>query len=399
MKKAFKSSQRRAIVYAFTVAAISALQRRYQGTLNISGVVNQMMEDSSLLNLMNNPLAQFGPTNFPFLGATLLPERVVPLNAWTEEKIQFRTIIANDSTRYSPVQKKGGMLYSSLKVELGNSNIGQEFSGQDYDAFITALHRFGSTDNIPSMEAVTRLLNWVDIALLRPLLVKNEKQRFEALVNAQVVRTGDNNYREVVNFPNPSGHRVNAGGVWSNNSYDPYPDVIDMAEFLWGLGFTINRILARRTVTSKLTLNAFIRTRVGRISLASGTVTGLAGRASLADINEMFSSDDLPPIERYDLQYRTQTGSAYYLDSASMLFVCTTGRDETVDMGDSAPLIMPNTLGYVGVGTPAGQPNPGRVVNMAVKTDHPPRIEGEGVQVSFPVFTEPEAVGVIKNIS
>lgn len=378
-------------------------KRRYAGGLNIRGVVEQMMQDEQFLLLMNNPLAQFGPIQFPFLGATILPEKEVPENAFVEENIEYRTVIANDGTRYSPVQIKGSMLYGSFQVILGNSDIGANFTSQDYDAFVRALERwnesYDTSNTRPSMEAVAGLLQWVDLALLRPLLIKNEKQRFEALVNAQVVRTGDGGYYEVVNFPNPSGHRVNVAGTWSDNSYDPYPDIVNMVEFLHQKGYQVSRIVSSTPVIAKLTNNINIRTRVGRVSITAGIVAGLAGRANLDEINKLLSMDDIPPIEKYDIQYRTQNGTAYYLDRTVMMFLCATGRDMRIDLGDAQPLVMQDVLGYVGIGRPAGANKPGRVLDMQSFTDKPPRIKGEGWQTSFPVPTTPEGVGVLKGIS
>ena len=83
-----------------------------------------------------------------------------------------------------------------------------------------------------------------------------------------------------------------------------------------------------------------------------------------------------------------------------MVFVCTTGRNEELSgpLSDSqSPLIVPDTLGYMAIGTAAGQDSPGRVLELeAITNKKPPRIEMEGWQTSAPVITEPEAIGVIR---
>lgn len=375
--------------------------------MDIRALIEQMIQDAAFRRVMNNPLAQFGVPARQYLGATLLPERNVPENAYTEENIRYRTVIANDGTRYSPVQRKRGVLIGSLNVQLGYSDIGSDFSGQDYDALVRILQRYApmigggpGAVGVPPMAAMTAMLNWADLTLNRPLLEKNEKQRWEAIVNAQVVRTGDNGYRETVTLPNPTGHRVTAGGTWSNAAYDPYLDIIAGAQFLRAKGFEVNRMISSITVQTILSNNAKIQQRNGLVSIQLGTTVGLRGRVTPAVLNDMFLGDQLPALERYDLQYRTQTGSGYFLPRDCFILVCTTGRDETIDRADLEPITIQNTIGYTAVGRPAGQEGPGRVMFVNPRlTTKPPRIAGEAWQASWPVVAEPEAFYVISGIA
>jgi hypothetical protein len=87
-----------------------------------------------------------------------------------------------------------------------------------------------------------------------------------------------------------------------------------------------------------------------------------------------------------------------------MVLVATTGRDESIDLGDfdpsvASPELVADTIGYVGVGRAAGQSAPGRHVVVNAYENKPPRIEGEAWQTSFPVITEPEAIYIIKSIA
>ena len=106
---------------------------------DIAGLVNQLMTDGTVPTLALNPQAQFGIAPRRYLGAELLPERAVDENAYREESIIYRTVIANDGTRYSPTQKKGAALIGSFLVELGNSDIATEFTSRDYDALLRML--------------------------------------------------------------------------------------------------------------------------------------------------------------------------------------------------------------------------------------------------------------------
>lgn len=362
--------------------------------MDIAALVNQLMTDGTVRTLALNQRTQFGIQPRAYLGATLLPERTVSENAYREDSIRYRTVIANSGTRYSPSQKKGTDIIGTFLVELGDSDIAVELTARDYDALIRLLQ------SNPTMEATAALTNFLDRKVTLALVEYNEKQRWDAIVDASVVRTGDNAYTETVTYSNPSGHRANAGGTWSSDAYDPFADILAMADLLEGKGYMVGRIITSRTVLSILSGNDKVKTRTGVATInTSGQIAATPGRAARDAINLSLERDGLPPIEIYDLQYRTQTGTGYFLSRAAFVMVATTGRDETIDLGDSEDLTLNDTLGYTAVGRPAGQPDPGRVIRMEAKEDKPPRIEAEGWQTSLPVITEPEGIAVIKAIS
>lgn len=363
--------------------------------MDIAALVNQLMSDGSVATLATNRAAQFGITPRQYLGASLLPEQPVDENAFREDTIRYRSIIANDGTRYSPSQKKGGDIVGSFLVELGNSDIAREFTGRDYDALIKVL------GTRTSMEAAASLTNWLEVAVNIPLVELNELQRWQAIVSASVTRSGDNGYTESVAYSNPSNHRAAAGGTWSSDAYDPFEDIVAMADLIASKGYTVSRIITSRTVLAILANNANVKTRVGlAVVNASGQITSVAGRATRDAINGAMERDGLPMIETYDLQYRTSTGTGYFLPRNVFVMVAETGRDATLDQGDTATaLTMTNTLGYTAIGRAVGQPNAGRVVRMEAFQNKPPRIEAEGWQTSLPVITEPEAIAVINSIA
>lgn len=380
--------------------------------LDIRGLVERMIQDAAFATVINNPLAQFGPPARQYLGATLLPEKPVPENEYVEEAIQFRTLLANHGTRYSPVQIKQGVLSGQMRVSLSNSDIGSQITGADYDALIRLIERTSGTQGVPggnidrpTMMAMQEMGNWSDLTLNRPLLETNEKMRWDSIVDASTILVGNNGYRETVTYPNPAGHRVAAGGAWSSSAYDPYADIMAGAEFLAGLGYTVNRIITSTSVRSKLALNTKITSRMGRINVQANVLTNQpVGRATQAELSMIFGSDGLPPLELYDLQYRTSTSSGYFLKRDVFVMIATTGRDRAIDLGDLQPMPEPmminNTIGYLAVGRPAGQSGPGRVAAVrAIDNSKPPRIEGEGWQTSLPVITDPEAIFVITTIT
>ena len=362
--------------------------------MDLATLVNGLMEDGTVSTLAINPQAQFGIAPRRYLGAELLPERTVDENAYRETSIRYRTVVANDGTRYSPTQKKGNVIVGDFLVDLGESDIASEFTGRDYDALMKLLR------NDASMEASVALARWMDQTVNLPLVEKNEVHRWAAIVNAVVQRRGDNSYQEDVAYSNPAGHRANAAGTWSSDAYDPFDDIHAMNDLAASKGYTISRIITARPVLAIMAGNDKVKARVGvSVVNSSGQITSAAGRASRDAINAALERDGLPPIETYDLQYRTQTGSGFFLPRNAMVLVATTGRDETIDLGDADNLTMNDTLGYTAIGRATGQQNGGRVLRMEAKEDKPPRVEAEGWQTSLPVITEPEAIYVIKSIA
>jgi hypothetical protein len=362
--------------------------------LDLATVLRNLRNSADLTRVVNNPRTQFGTPSRRYLGAEILPERQVAENAFREETIKYRTIIANDGTRYSPVQLKGGALVGAFQVFLAESDIGSELTSQEYDALLNYLRR-----NL-SLDATAQLLRWIDITINVPLVEINEKHRWEAIVDALVLLRGDNGYTEDVAYSNPSGHRAAAGGVWSNNAYDPMTDIHAMMDLFRNKGLEVKRIITSWKNTGILMRNDKIKMRGGITTLdTSGQIQSITGRLTPTRLNEIFQEDGLPPIETYDLRYRTSTGTARFMSESVMVFIAATGREESLDLGDAQEEILPDTLGYTAIGRAAGQGAPGRVTHTEAKEDKPPRIEAQGWQTSLPVITEPEGIAVIHTIS
>lgn len=359
----------------------------------LASLITSMEADGTIQTIAGNRRAQFGRTGRNYIGASLLPERLVPDNAFREESVKYRTVIANDGTRYSPTQLKAGDLIGSFLVELGESDIARQFDSQMYDALLRYLM------SNQSMEAVASITNWLDTTVNLALVEHDEKQRWQAIVDASVVRVGDNAYAETVAYSNPAGHRVAQSAPWSTDTTDIFADIITQADLLRSKGYTVNRMFTSTAVLAIMAGNNTVKTRTNRVVVnTSGQILSVSGRATRDDINGAFQADGLPAIETYDLQYRTQVASQYFLKRDVFVLVATTGQDQTLDFGDSEELF-PDTLGYLAIGRAAGQSAPGRVIQAVPKTDKPPRIEAEGWQTSLPVILNPEAIAVITGIT
>lgn len=356
--------------------------------MNLASLIAQLNQNGDFLLISNNTVAQFGTPNRRYQFAELMPEVLKTKNLYRENGIRFRTIVANDGTRYSAVQKKDGKLVSSVLVELGESDIGADITAEDYDMLVDQLAVATGLD--PASDFVR---NWADAVLNLALVEHNERQRVGAIVAGVITRKGDGGYLETINYPNFSGQRANATVQWSDPDEDPFEaDILPRVQLLRDKGFVINRIKTSSTVQTILQRNPKVRNAV--LGRSDG-----AGLISIALLNEYMRSNNLPPLETYDLTYNLQNDvTSWFYPRNAMTFFCTTGRDQTVDTGTDQ-IALSDTFGYVGVGRAAGQSAPGRKLLIQHKEDKPPRVDGQGWQTSAPVVQEPDATATIGAIS
>lgn len=372
---------------------------------DIADLLNELRADGTLYRIAMDPRAQFGTQTRRLIGAELLPERLVDQNAYTEEQIRFRTVVANAGTRYSPAQRKGGALVGSFQVMLAESDIASEFSSRDYDTIVRLLQGIGSimgnlTGAAPGITAAAMMVNFMETTVRDALVELLEVWRWQAMVDGVVKLRGDNEYSEDVAYPRYPDLHGAALHNWSDGTQDPFADLFARTLAMSNRGMTPGRLIMGRSAFNLFAGNLQVRARVGKAIIgAGGTLQGTIGRASLAEVNGQLEQDGLPPIELYDLQYRTTLGSQFFLRRDVAVLVAQTGRNETIDLGDGQFETVENTLGYTGVGRPAGAGNPGRTLYMESKLDKPPRVDCQGWQTALPVITEPEAVSTITGIA
>ncbi len=350
---------------------------------DLKTLIQNAERDGYFREVATNQAAQFGMRNRRYIGAELLPERMKMERAYREDAVKFRSVIANAGSRYSPVQKKDGDLFASFLVELGQSSIGREMTPAQWDALMMLM-----TDDEAAM---LNMADWADITLNVALKEFNERQRWQAIVNASVVRLGDNGYAETVPYANPAGHRFNAGGQWSNPAYDPFTDILAGKDLLESKGYKVSRIVTGTPVRSLLLRNPNTKEAV----IGRSDATGLT---SIPALDSYMESNELQQIETYNLQYRSSNGTGFFLARNVFCMFATTGQDETLDTGD-AERFLSDTLGYTAIGRVVGEAEPGTSIGVYPQERYPKRVEGEGVQESLPVITEPEAMVIIGGIS
>ena len=151
-------------------------------------IVNQMADQGAFRRVLLNRSAQFGRPGREYLGARILPERMVPNNSYTEMEIKFRTVVALDSSRYSAPQMRGNDIVGSMKVDLGDQDIASTITSEMYDQFIEIdkLNSLNENEGNPGMLEAAALSNWFDQHINMGMIEKVEKMRWEALVDASV---------------------------------------------------------------------------------------------------------------------------------------------------------------------------------------------------------------------
>jgi hypothetical protein len=355
-------------------------------------LLERMEDDGSLESLINNPLAQFGNQG-QFLGATILPERLVPSNSYEESQIRFRSVIANSGERHSPAQRRSsGRMTGTFQVTTGSSDIASVFDARDHDAIVDLLGRN------QDMEAAAFLSQWLNANIIFPLRTLVEKERWEALINAKVIRTGDNGYYREIDYPNPSGHRFDADNPWTDPSHDPFEDIFAGADQLRDKGYTVNRFICRSSTLRRLTRHPLVRSRMGNITVNAAGDAFAGFGATSAQVNGYLNGENLPSIETYDERYFTESAAYHFIGEGDFVMIATTDLDETVTgPAEDGDVYLPSVLGYTAIGRPSGETTAGRASVIEVSERKPRTITAEGWQETLPVITRPEAIVVIRN--
>ena len=366
--------------------------------MDIFSLLQELTDPSNRdqLRLARNSTIQFGTPRRMYKGAVWLPGRPVNQNQFTEDKIVYRTVVANDGTRYSEPQLKQGELIGSFDVKLCELDIARQLTGKDLDNI-----RDVAADN-PD-RARSMLISWLNTAVNLALIEKEEAQRWQAIVNAQVPILGTDGKVTTVQLSSPSGHRVTipsgtvgspAGWYDTTGAYDPFDDIFAARDFLRDKGYTVIGQLTSNTLLSVLQKSPAVKQRVGMTTFSGGDLVTRSGSATVQSLNAEFAASELPPIETYDLTYNTQVGSQHFFPRNAFVLRASTLRDEEIDLGDSGYKIVSDTLGYYATGLAVGETTPGRVIRSTVSTMKPVGLYSQGWETGFPVVTEPEALFV-----
>lgn len=361
---------------------------------DISGLIQQANTDGRFAQIGSDPFTQFGTNARRYIGAELMPERNVEDYMFKDEALQFLSTVANDESRHSPPTMQKMARTAAMNVILGDSGIATQLNTPEFEALRTMLNRGGD------MDALSRLLEFPE-KMNMALQEYNERQRWQVIVSSQIVRDGDNGYKETIAIDAPAGHRVNAGATWTGDAAvrDPFTDILAGVDFLASKGKTVRRIITSRAVASIMAVNSKMMSRTGITVVNNVGAIGVSpARASAGGIGDAFQREGLPAIETYDLMWKKGAKSGYFLPRNVVVIVAGTENSATVERGGQA-FSLEGTLGYTAIGRVAGFAESGRQIQVNYINDIPPRVEGKAKQASFPVLQDREALYIISSIT
>ena len=370
----------------------------------------ELQEERYFERLALDPLSQFGSEQQPFLGARIMPERVVGENAFEETQVRYRTKPALDNNRYSPTQKQdNSALVGSFRVDLGHTDTRKDLTGKEYDDLRKLLMRGGD------MQAMANVIRWLDKELILPHTIKNEIQRWQAWLLARVIRETADGQMEAVDYYRPSDHIVTIpGGTtaspqgWHLSTYDPFDDIEAGKEKLMGLGYSLTAMYATPRLARTLRTNGEVIKRNGR-SIPNDTAPPT--RVTNTILSQLLEDEDYTGLTTYNGGYESETGFKRFMDveDGYDYLLMTGGTTRQYDLasdyaGASADpsnftdssIVLDNTLGYYAVGRNAGKDFSGRTVHTWMMDKKPIGMAGESYQTGLPVITDPQAYYVIR---
>lgn len=363
---------------------------------DINTLLLQLSDKGAFDGLANNPQLQFTADGQELLFSSLMPERLVDRNEFKEDGIRFKTLMANDSTRYSPPVKRGNAILSSTVVSLADSDIAAELTMQAYESFIRTL-------TASPMQAVANLLRFFETGVAMPLAILREKYRADIFDKGYIERRGANDFYELVKVPEITGHRITVLD-WANPATSILGSLKSIKRMLNNKGYQITQMITTSDVVEDyMVTNNEIR-QYGLMVINSAPGGGGQQTIALPTMSEQqivlsaLAANSLPSPTVYDHGYDTLGGSDIgykkFLNK-KVILVCNSGRSQDMDMGDNTNLVLPNTLGYTAIGVTTGQLQPGVRTKVTNYDGKDARIEAYGWQTAFPVLQDPEAYVVI----
>jgi hypothetical protein len=370
---------------------------------------------------------QFGTDDQPYVFQTLLPEQLKSKNQYSEGQIEYRSALAASGSSYSPTEiNKGGNIIGAWDVKVGFTNQKDTLDVATYEMIHDILALSDDAANMSNVESAGEsVLDWTSQNIVKPQMDLNEVHRGNAIIDAQMIRTGANGYSETVLYPNPTGMRVFIpGGTiaapagWyapAASNYDPMTDIISIQSAARAKGLEIVRIISSWSAKLAFMMQPTIRAQFAGVALAPGTtgsiqVSSLPNMVDEDGVDALLRRWRLPKWETYDktYNYRDATNllqTRRFMDRVDgtgktydpIILVCRTRRNYIVTL--PAPIgqvNLTNVLGYFAIGRCVGHQNPGRILNRSLEDKlHPPSFTAEVIQESLPVLQAPESFYVL----
>lgn len=332
----------------------------------------------------------------PYLGLSLMPRVFKTKNEFSARDLQFFSVIADDSERYSPAQKKKRAKGKDLRGSVGHYSLGTDITAQEIDVLCEMLEEFPSRD-----AAMNYFVNYMNTVLRKGVDDKHELQIMTALTEFVLKVKGVDKREETINYNAPASHRVAANGLWSDDTYNPIKnDLLPAIDFLIGKGYQIRGMYTRTPTANLLQGNEQVRNLfVTPLNPVANDLVTLDAINSYLQLNR--PDQFIPIIQTYDRTYNTQTGNPkYFLPDGTFMIVCRTPRSQLIANELGETLLMQSILGIYHVGIPQTQKVAGDVINIVLHDlKIPTYMESEIYGAGAPAWYENEAVFIIHSIS
>lgn len=390
---------------------------------SIIDAIAALKDSEDAMKLINDPFVSLGPPNSRYLGPLYLPEQIRGQNSYDEFDLRFQGVpVARDSSRYSvPTLTSSGILMSESSVAFGHAETSTQMRPDEIDRLNEYLRSLDPNTSIESSEAMMTMLRWIDTALLRPHLDKIEIQRWQALVKGVVKRTSVNGTQEDIVFDRPTNHvKVYASGTVASPSgfwavddatFDILDVFYDVRDTFEDIGYTISSIVCGRTIARQMTRHKSVEDQnIGsNLVVENGSVVAYEmSEESLEydSLGGLLPRKGFPSLSIYKKGHlyldptsrtiKTRRFLDFKDDKDYIIFFANTNREQEILLPEEESIILPNTLGYYGVGTCATYGQPGRQLMTELSERHPRTIYGEAVASGFPVIQNPDAVIVVE---
>ena len=374
-------------------------------TQDVFTLARRMIEDGDFDGLVNDPMIQFGDPmqNTFYLGASFLPEELKLQNMYKEEQLQFNTLIADDSTPYSPQQLKKAARAITMRVELGSIDAGRSIEAQMLDRLNEYVSR--CTDESVARAAILNMIRQMSINAIAD---KKELSRWQAISNGEGDYINKNVTKKNNKYNPPADLRpdygVGAAGLGiKDDATDPIENAvqrgIDILRDTYG--YETMMIVSRSKVKRDIAKNGSAKDYMSQLTVTSSLnlARTLTTNQNSSFIDEILGANDMPMWVTYDGYYRDETGQKFFLKDDELYFLARTPRDNPFLTDDPSRLFEFNRIGYYGIGKCQNQTTPGDILKIQVHDDgKPDYLLGLVDSRSSPVITSPEAICVIKNL-
>lgn len=350
----------------------------------VEELIEELNEDGSVLDIANNVRTQFSLPTGPLLGAEFMPEERVRANKYTGGQLVQMAGEAQDLARHARVPYDRAFAVAKYEVALHDIGHGTDMDEADHDDLLDVLGL-----DVSMADAAT-LLNLVLNGVTIPIVVKEERNRWQVFTRRVHQRRANRDQAEDIPHPNPAGAVAQVALDWADPNADALDDMFARNDWLGGT----SRIVMPTPMLNRFLGNAAVQRAVNSIVVVNnGQLVTQSQRTNLAEVNNYLSANGLPPIETYDRQHNGRR----FLPANVAVFFGNTGQARAVDLpqtatAEAAQEVLPNTVGRYAIGRVGGHraSDPARIAKLIAKLEEMPYfVKAEGKTTSGPEVTAP----------